>query len=212
VTLMFVRATNLSSGTGSLAELVFRANSGSTSDFFSDLTIALFEVGDSTGVVDIAASKSLQTINGGVQISNSAVIDNRPNGMPDAWEELYGLNPLISSAMQDTDQDGAPDILEFAFSGNPRQPDAQQSQPALDSATIGDVEYLVLDFRRPINFGSVIYEVQESNDLLNWTTRSLIQSLAAPPSPRGDGTEVVTVQSSQPIGTKKQFLRLRLRW
>ncbi len=213
VTLMLVRATNLSAGSGSLAELVFHANSGSTSDLFSDLTVALFEVGDSTGVVDLAASKSLQTVNGGVQISSSAMIDNRPNGMPDAWEELNGLNPLTSSATQDTDKDGVLDIMEFAFSGNPSQADARQSQPKLDLAAIDNKEYLVLDFRRPVNYGSVIYEVQESSDLINWTTRSLSQSLAAPPSPRGDGTEDVTVQTSHPVGlSKKQFLRVRLRW
>jgi len=213
VTLMFVRSTNLVSGNGSLAELVFSANSGATTDLFSDLTIARFEVGDSTGVVDLAASKSLQTINGGVQISNSATIDNRFNGMPDAWEELHGLNPLTSTAMQDSDNDGVPDIMEFAFSGNPRQPDARQSQPKLDSATIGNSKYLTLGFRRPVNYGAVIYEVQESSDLIHWTTRSLAESLAASPSPRGDGTEDVTARASQPVGqSKKQFLRVRLRW
>ncbi len=163
--------------------------------------------------MDLAATKSLQTVNGGVQISSSLTIDNRFNGMPDAWEELHGINPLTSSAMQDTDKDGVPDIMEFAFSGDPRQPDARQSQPKLDSAVINNKEYLTLGFRRPVSYGSVIYEVQESSDLVNWTTRSLSQSLVAPPSPRGDGTEDVTVQTSQPLGqSKKQFLRVRLRW
>lgn len=213
VTLMLVRSTDLPFAGGSIAELVFRANSGSTTDHFSDLTVALFELGDTTGVVDQTAKVSIETKNGEVLISNSATLDNRPNGMPDAWEEKHGINPLTSLPTTDSDGDGLSDIMEFAFSGNPRKADARERKPIADTAVIENKHYLVLDFRKPVDIGSLVYEIQESDDLIKWTTRPLSECLAATPNPRGDGTEDVTVKASEPIRTNSdQYLRVRVRW
>ncbi len=213
ITLLLVRSTDLASGSGCLAELVFRANSGATSDFFSDLTIARFEVGNSTAVVDVTAERDIKTINGGVRVSYSPAIDNRPNGMPDNWEELHGINPLTSAGTDDPDQDGVPNIMEFAFHGNPHW---QDGGTILPRSGVGDAEsdqYMLLDFRRPVEHGALLYDLQESSDLIHWTTYPLSSLLIEPPVSRGDGSEDITVRANTPMReSTRQFLRIRLRW
>lgn len=49
--------------------------------------------------------------------------DYDADGMPDAWEALNGLNPLVNDAELDPDNDGITNIQEYQLGFNPQVPD-----------------------------------------------------------------------------------------
>ena len=49
-------------------------------------------------------------------------VDTDGDGIPDAWENVYDLNPLIPSAGLDSDHDGFTDLQEYLAGTNPRDP------------------------------------------------------------------------------------------
>ncbi len=62
VTIDLVRATPLATGSGRLALLRFVTNAGATTDLYSDLALAKFEISDESGVRDFAATHTLATL------------------------------------------------------------------------------------------------------------------------------------------------------
>lgn len=46
-------------------------------------------------------------------------LDSDGDGMPDAWETLYGTNPFVNDANLDPDQDGATNLQEYLSGRNP---------------------------------------------------------------------------------------------
>jgi hypothetical protein len=55
--------------------------------------------------------------------SSPSVEDTDGDGMPDAWEEFYGLNPAVDDAGGDLDDDGLNNISEFQKGTNPNNQD-----------------------------------------------------------------------------------------
>ena len=53
----------------------------------------------------------------------SPPIDDDGDGMPDYWEALNGLNPLVNDAMSDADYDGLTNVEEFQKNTDPQNPD-----------------------------------------------------------------------------------------
>lgn len=59
----------------------------------------------------------------GDQLANFADPDDDGDGMPDAWEIQYGLNPLSpGDAGLDSDGDGLTNLAEYQANSNPLQP------------------------------------------------------------------------------------------
>jgi len=54
--------------------------------------------------------------------SLTIVFDYDNDGMPDAWEQQYGLNPLVDDSSGDPDGDGITNIQEYQLSFNPQIP------------------------------------------------------------------------------------------
>ena len=57
-------------------------------------------------------------------IGNNADKDDDNDGMPDAWEFVNGLNPLIDDSHLDPDGDGASNLEEYRGGTNPQDPDS----------------------------------------------------------------------------------------
>jgi hypothetical protein len=103
VTMDFVRTTPMGSGSGRLAVAEFLLNPGAATNSYSDLAIARFDLGDSTGVRDVAVGQTIRTENGSVRVSLSSQIDNESNGLPDWWELQHNLDLFSPEGTGDTD-------------------------------------------------------------------------------------------------------------
>lgn len=211
VTLIFTRAENLPNGQGQLGIIYFRVNTGATDALFSDLAIAEFTLGDSTGVTDLLANGNTLTVTPGkLIVSAHGWIDNDQDKLPDPWEALHGLSLLSDSRADDPDGDLLSNTVEYAFGANPNQ-----FTPALQHSgtiEIGGRNYLTVDFPRLVGpLAGVTYTVRESTDLLTWTTINLgINTVAT--SASANGTETVRVRGDLPLNgvgaTPRDFLRV----
>jgi len=54
--------------------------------------------------------------------------DADSDGMPDAWEIEYGLDPLVNDASGDADGDGFTNLQEYRMSTNPTDPESHPSR------------------------------------------------------------------------------------
>lgn len=86
---------------------------------------------DSGGGISLIAGQATLSTIGGV-FSDSGLLylltpadpapaDLDQNGMPDAWEALYGLDGGSGAGNVDTDGDGSSDLQEYILGTNPRQ-------------------------------------------------------------------------------------------
>ena len=50
--------------------------------------------------------------------------DDDNDGMPDAWENQYGLNPFVDDASDDLDADGYSNYQEYRFGTDPNDPES----------------------------------------------------------------------------------------
>lgn len=193
VTLIWTRATPLTTGNGSLGWVTFTVNPGAESGSETPLTIANHEISDETGVVDFSLTETVTAVSGTLMVSIGEP-DTDNDGIPDAWEIANSLDPDVSNSQLDTDFDGRTDFLEYAFGGNPQLADPQRS-PVMTSAQSEGATFLALTFdrRQP---SSLVYRVWESTDLGTWDEIAITPNLSGTPVDHGDGTERVTVRSS----------------
>jgi hypothetical protein len=194
VTIDFIRATPLESGAGRLAELRFLVNPGATTELYSDLTLARFEIGDDSGVRRLSATDTLATENGSIQVSLSASIDNASNGLPDWWELQNGLDPFISAITSDDDGDGIKNLLEYAFGGNPKTADHGLISPHIARNDFDGHSWWTVTFRRRKGSPSVRYILQESRDMVHWTSVDPDLRIVGPPVDIGEDMEQMTVR------------------
>jgi hypothetical protein len=146
-------------------------------------------------------------------------LDTDNDGMPDSFEELYGLNPNDpSDAQADSDGDGLSNLLEYALNLDPTDPkDAKGNRPKSRIKTNGSNKHLALEFRR-ITGGSgnavdgytvngLTYQVEcsQSLQLGSWETGSTYLEEASAPIDNGDGTETVSVQIKSTIADAPQM-------
>ena len=59
-------------------------------------------------------------------VGNPANGDSDGDGMPDYWEELYGLNLLLDDSLFDPDSDGLNNLNEFTHQSNPGLADTDE--------------------------------------------------------------------------------------
>jgi hypothetical protein len=214
VQMVFARPEVLSSGTGRLALLRFRVNSGAVEGSYSELAVADIGLSDSTGVVDLRQKDTLVTTNGMVSVNFSANIDNEHNGLPDWWEEQHEMSLFSANANSDPDNDGLPNLLEYAFGADPSLPDKQQRGVQTGSTGVSGQTFLTLGFYRRTGDVSLTVRLQESQDLSHWSDLNLSQQILDSPQNMGDGTEFVRARGSIPInGVNAQprgFLRIEV--
>ena len=65
----------------------------------------------------------------------------------------------------DPDGDGVNNLLEYAFARLPHRPETRQNLPRCSLVTLGNEQYLSLEWVRDERLVDLIYEVQESSSL-----------------------------------------------
>lgn len=205
--LEFIRAEGMTAGSGPLAYLTFRLNPGATLEMKTELAIAQLQVADETGVVDLAAEQGLAVHPGSITISLNPGIDNANNDMPDAWEERNNLNPLESQPFDDPDGDGFTNYVEYLFGGNPWAYDRNGIQP---KASFGANNYFEFVIKRRNDDASLVYVLEESNNLKTWRPVTLESRLVGQPVDLGNGIESLTLRSDQTVHEQTAPLFMRI--
>ena len=210
VNLQFIRADDLPSGSGHLALLRFQVKANIPLETFSELALADLKICDSEAVVDLLQVDSIQIVNGRVTYSASPSIDNFANGLPDAWENLYGLDPL-GNPLLDSDHDGFSNLAEYAANSNPVSADPAGRLPTLLGPLPEDQNpYLILSFVRRTDDPLLQYRLEESTDLLQWTPLNLASQIVGQPQTLDSSSERVQARGSIPMstGAPRAFLRV----
>ncbi len=141
-------------------------------------------------------------------------MENLPSGdEPDgyaAWlEEFFTPGEIDNGALTgpeaDPDGDGVSNLLEYALGGDPTQPD-RGVLPVQGIQTIDGADYLSLAFTRPEGIDDVVYAVESSSDLINWSPETeLVDSVSE------DGEIIETHRDTFPLDQEeRRFLRLRI--
>lgn len=103
--------------------------------------------------------------------------DSDGDGLPNAWEQSNGLNPLLADSLTDSDGDGIPALLEFALGLDPRA----ASSLGLPVASI-EGGYLTLTVTRNAAAAQLTFAIEVSSDFATWT----------------DGAPAITILESTP--------------
>ena len=124
---------------------------------------------------------------------NNADTDDDNDGMPDTWELLYGLDPLIDDAADDPDGDEISNINEFNLGSEPNfnennfAPDAPQLLAPNDNETVGLAPFLETAEFYDANIGDVhgesqwkIIRVDDAFCVFDVTTSSSLTQLKVP--------------------------------
>ena len=101
---------------GQLVSLTAYKASGYVFDFWTG------DVADTTLTTTTVTMDTDKTV-----VANFAE-DRDNDGMPDLWEEQYGLNPLVDDASDDPDNDGFSNIQEYKANTDPKNPDSHPSK------------------------------------------------------------------------------------
>ncbi|MDW8349745.1 MAG: S8 family serine peptidase [Verrucomicrobiae bacterium] len=163
---------------GGLAKLILQASNGSiTQTFAFDLL-----VGSQHGVYTIPSGKTfhlLAPLSLVGYFNNLGTISN-PNLYPltlqstyTAWAALKLGNPAAST-LDDPDADGLNNLQEYAFNTNPTVSEPAPWQVA--EIIVSGQPYLSITYPRRQSPTDLIYTVELSNDLQNWTTGAVLQS------------------------------------
>ncbi len=131
------------------------------------------------------------------------------------WREQYfpgqgGTGSATDSA--NGDGDAFINLFEFAFGLNPTVADPPDKQPQVHPVTDAGTQWLGITFRRrTATPPGLSYIVEESTTLTGWTRVNAATHQVGLPVDQGDGTELVTIRTTHPLGSGQSFLRLRVR-
>ncbi len=130
-----------------------------------------------------------------LNLTVTRLVDADQDGLPDSWEDQYGLAGADRSATADSDHDGINNLLEYAFDLDPTKSDPAGLPVCAFAVNPGDgKQHLMLSYRRWIGGGGLQYVVEVSTDLVSWSSPSSdIQANGAPVPDANGVTEVVNL-------------------
>lgn len=144
-------------------------------------------------------------------ITTSPDSDEDHDGLPLAWEQTHGLNPLLAnSQLDDGDHDSIPLLLEYAFHQNPNAPSPGALPVSSTAIHPGDgLNYLLFQYLRRTDAPQLTYTVQVSTTLGVWQSGpGVTQEISAVPTGNGV-TQIITVRVLPATGPGEQrFVRL----
>jgi hypothetical protein len=119
-------------------------------------------------------------------------------------------NDLTGGDSADPDGDGIPNLVEYGTGSNPKVADTSRL-PQLGRTTVGTSTYLTISCRMLTGADAAVsYSVEESSNLSGWSAVDMVANLVAGPVDLGDGTALVTYRGNTPMGSAKDFLRVRI--
>ncbi len=147
--------------------------------------------------------------------------DSDGDGVPDAYEILYGSDPAVSDAAWDQlDGDGIPLLLEYAFGLSPSVQDGEplefdlatgaivkRGRPILGRGEVnGEIVHSIMFLRlKDQSAGSLVYTPLFSDDLQSWTAVNEAATVVA----QDEMTELLKVDfSSSMTSQPKGFTRI----
>ncbi len=197
--------------------VIGRARWGNSTDFFPG---AVDDVRVVQRALDAADAAWLHHYPGGpLPIAGGTIGDADGDALPDEWEGGHGLDRFDPAgdhgAAGDPERDGLQNLLEFALNLDPQAPDPDgRPTAALETNPADGLGYLVFRYRRRIDPGTLVYQVEVSRDLAVWqSTPADIEELP-PAVPNPDGlTETIRVRIKPAAGEPgghRAFVRLRV--
>ncbi len=130
--------------------------------------------------------------------SIAGLVDTDNDGMPDAWESSFGLNPSVADANQDNDHDGVDNLMEFALGMNPSLSDAQ----LLPKITL-EGGYATFTVNRNVDASNLVFTPQIATTLGAWNSGPGVFTIIEDTSSR------LKVRMTDPISVRNRaFIRL----
>lgn len=161
----------------------------------------------------------------GVYMFHCHIMEHEDDGMMTLFEVVDALGSWrvanfgttkaddpVAGDSADPDGDGIPNLLEYALGSNPNSADVALL-PVPGRITSKKADYATITFPMLTAANRAItYSVEESTDELNtWTPVDLDANRIGAPVDQGNGTALVTVRGSTPLGSAPSaFLRVRI--
>lgn len=131
----------------------------------------------------------------------------------EAWAQAHFTeeeqqNPDISGEHADPNGDNVPNLMKYALGLDPHEVVASiLPLPVLRTVREGGADvFLTVTFSHPSDVSDVVYQVQLSNDLIDWSTLAILVS-----EEKSEGTTVRTYRDINPSKTVgRRFMRLRV--
>ena len=171
-------------------------NPAQTSDGHAHWTATLTNLANGTTPVTVTASDNasppnVRTLN----LSVTRLTDADQDGLPDFWQDQYGLTGADRSPTADPDHDNINNLLEYAFDMDPTKSDTAGLPVGTVAVDPADGKrHLMLSYRRWIGGGGLQYVVEVSTDLVNWSSTDSDFEANGAPVPDANGvTEVVNL-------------------
>ncbi|RYD73960.1 MAG: lamin tail domain-containing protein [Verrucomicrobiaceae bacterium] len=124
---------------------------------------------------------------------------------PQLWRQYYFPSEEEGSGDgEDYDNDGLTNAVEYALGSSPRQTDSVDVRPVLTQPGAGGSEPYKFTFTKPLDRAGVIYQVQQSADLVNWTN---VPDQAISTGPDTETRQASVTKSPE---TPKLFFRLQV--
>ena len=122
-----------------------------------------------------------------------------------AWKDANG----ITNDQGDGDGDGIVNFAEYGFGTQPKVPDSGALARSM-SLRDGGEDFFAITFQKSLLASDLTFEVQISNDLVNWIAGDAVTMVTEIPNGGGE-TATATWRSTAPMTSdKKQYLRVRL--
>jgi hypothetical protein len=188
-------ATDATSGVASVtANGVAATSSNSFAQWSATLPLSL-----GANSITVTAQDNAQPIGNAstTTVSINCLRDTEGKGIPDSWKATYGLSGAAGNAMADPYNIGYCNLLAYAFNLNPTT--SPTSAPVTVTPAVNPADglsYLTVSYRQLMGSMQISYNVEISNDLVNWSSPAG-QITPIGVTPVGDGvTQIVTVRIS----------------